>query len=271
MVAAAPAAAAPQTYTQTTYISVYKIYLRGILIARADVELAVTDRRYQLSALLRLSGLGLVLSDASGLVKTKGKLHGDNLEPVSLHYSWTDEDSIKFAQLDYADGAPISYETNYKSERSQKAVVPISIEDVGAGTRDPFLSLLVRQSPEKGDAFCRTPMRLYDGRRLARLNPEDMESAPFVAAQGHIACRVRWEPIAGYPEKTYQRAEDMHPVYLEFAGIANSGYMAPREVSVRTRYGTVRIVAAEPFHESNMQVVPAKLELPPRIDDEEED
>jgi hypothetical protein len=236
------------------------------------VELAVTDRQYQLSALLRSSGLGVVFSDASGLVKTTGKLHGDNLEPVSLHYSWTGENSINFARLDYAEGAPVSYETNYKSERSQKAVVPISMENVGSGTRDPFLSLLVRQGPEKGDAFCRTPMRLYDGRRLARLNPEDMESAPFVAAPGHIACRVRWEPIAGYPEKTYQRAEDMHPVNLEFAGIANSGFMAPREVSVSTRYGTVRIVAVEPFHESNMQVVPAKLELSPRIyDDEDED
>ena len=47
--------------------------------------------------------------------------------------------------------------------------------------------------------------------------------------------------------------------------------MAPREVSVSTRYGTVRIVAVEPFHESNMQVVPAKLELPPRIDDDEDE
>ena len=117
----------------------------------------MTDQRYQLSALLRSSGLGVVFSDASGLVKTTGKLHGDNLEPVSLHYSWTGEDSINFARLDYADGAPVSYETNYKSERSQKAVVPISMENVGSGTRDPFLSLLVRQGPEKGDAFCRTP------------------------------------------------------------------------------------------------------------------
>ena len=266
-----PVAAAPKTFSPTAYISVYKIYLRGILFARADVELAVTNRQYKLSALLRPSGLGVAFSDASGLVKTTGKLHGDNLEPVSLHYSWTGKDSINFARLNYADGAPVSYETNYKSERSLKAMVQIRMENVGSGTRDPFLSMLVRQRPERGDAFCRTPMRLYDGRRLARLNPEDMESAPIVAAPGHIACRVRWEPIAGYPEKTYQRAEKMHPVKLEFAGIANSGFMAPREVSVSTRYGTVRIVAVEPFHESNTQVVPEKLELSPRIDDDEEE
>ena len=134
------------------------------------MELALTNRRYQLSALLRPSGLGVVFSDASGLVKTKGKLHGDNLEPVSLHYSWTGEDSINFVRLGYAAGAPVSYETNYKSERSQKAVVPISMENVGTGTRDPFLSLLVRQGPEKGDAFCRAPMRLYDGRRSGLKN-----------------------------------------------------------------------------------------------------
>lgn len=269
--AAAPVAAAPATFTPTTYISVYKIYLRGILMARADVELAVTDLQYQLSALLRSSGLGAVFSDASGLVKTSGKLHGANLVPQSLDYSWTGDDSINFARLDYADGAPVGYETNYKSERPQKVVVPISMEDVGPGTRDPFLSLLVRQGPEKGDAFCRTPMRLYDGRRLARLNPEDMESAPFVTAPGHIACRVRWEPVAGYPEKTYERAADMRPVNLEFAGIGNSGFMAPREVNVVTRYGTVRIVAVEPFRESNMRVVPAKLELPPPDDDDEDE
>ena len=231
----------------------------------------MTNRRYQLSALLRPSGLGVVFSDASGLVKTKGKLHDDNLEPVSLHYSWTGEDSINFARLEYADGAPVSYETNYKSERSQKAVVPISMENVGTGTRDPFLSLLVRQGPEKGDAFCRAPMRLYDGRRLARLNPENMESTPFIATPGHIACRVRWEPVAGYPEKTYQRAEDMPPVNLEFASIANTGFMAPGKLSVKTRYGKVRIVAVEPFHESNMKVIPAKLELSPRLDDDEEE
>lgn len=235
------------------------------------MELAVTDRQYQLSALLRPSGLGVVFSDASGLVKSKGKLLGDNLEPVSLHYSWTGEDSINFARLEYADGAPVSYETNYRSKTLQKAVVPIGMENVGAGTRDPFLSLLVRQGAEKGNAFCRAPMRLYDGRRLARLIPENMEGTPFIATPGHIACRVRWEPVAGYPEKTYQRAKDMHPVNLEFASIANSGFMAPSEVSVRTRYGTVRIVAAEPFRESNMKVVPAKLELSPRLDDDEDE
>jgi hypothetical protein len=47
--------------------------------------------------------------------------------------------------------------------------------------------------------------------------------------------------------------------------------MAPREVSVVTRYGTVRIVAVEPFRESNMRVVPAKLELPPPDDDDEDE
>ena len=235
------------------------------------MELAVTDRRYQLSALLRPSGLGVVFSDASGLVKSKGKLLGDNLEPVSLHYSWRGKDSINFARLEYADGAPVSYETNYRSKTLQKAVVPIGMENVGAGTRDPFLSLLVRQGAEKGNAFCRAPMRLYDGRRLARLNPENMEGTPFIATPGHIACRVRWEPVAGYPEKTYQRAKDMHPFNLEFASIANSGFMAPSEVSVRTRYGTVRIVADEPVHESNIKVVPEKLELSPHLDDDEEE
>ena len=217
LIAAAPLRA--PNHTPTTYISVYKIYLRGILIARADVELAVTDRQYQLSALLRSSGLGVVFSDASGLVKTNGKLHGDNLEPVSLHYSWTGENSINFARLDYADGAPVSYETNYKSERSKKAVVPISMENVGAGTRDPFLSLLVRQDPEKGDAFCRTPMRLYDGRRLARLNPEDMESTPFVAAPGHIACRVRWEPLPGIRKKPTNAPRTCTPLTLNLPAL----------------------------------------------------
>ena len=230
-------------------------------MARADVELTLTDQQYQLSALLGSSGLGAVFSDSRGLVKTSGKLEGDNLVPQSLHYSWTGDESINFGQLGYADGAPVTYETNYKSERPQKVVVPVSMEDVGPGTRDPLLSLLVRQGPEKGDAFCRTPLRLYDGRRLARLNPEDMEGAPLVTAPGHIACSVRWEPVAGYPEKTYERAADMRPVNLEFAGIGNSGFMAPREVSVVTRYGTVRILAVEPFRESDMPVVPAKLEL----------
>ena len=235
------------------------------------MELAATDRQYQLSALLRSAGLGAVLSGASGLVKTSGKVEGENLIPQSMQYSWTGENSINFARLAYADGAPAGYETNYKSERPQKAVVPIKMEDVGIGTRDPFVSLLVRQAPEKGDAFCRTPVRLYDGRRLARLNPEDMEGVPFDAAPGRIACRVRWEPIAGYPKKTYERAEDMRPVNLEFAAIANSGFMAPREVSVMTRYGTVSIVAVEPFRESNMPVVPAKLELPSRDDDTDDE
>jgi len=264
-------AAEPVPHTPVTYTSVYKIYVRGILFARADVELVVTDQQYQLSALLRSSGLGVLFSDASALVKTSGKLNGEALEPVSLRYSWTSEDSINFTQLDYVSGAPFEYKTNYKPKKVQKVVLPISIEDVGPGTRDPFLSLLVVQRPEKGDAFCRTPVRLYDGRRLARLNPEDMEGVPFDAAPGRIACRVRWQPVAGYPEKTYERAADMHPVNLEFAAIANSGFMAPREVSVITRYGRVSIVAVEPFRESNMPVVPAKLELPSRDDDTDDE
>ena len=281
LTAAAPVAAATATFAPTTYISVYKIYLRGILIARADVELALTDQHYQLSAWLRSAGLGAVFSDNSGLIKTSGNLQGASLVPQSLHYSWTGDNRINFARLNYVDGAPIEYETNYKSQRLQKVVVQVRMKDVGRGTRDPFLSLLVRQGPEKGDAFCRTPMRLFDGRRLAKLNPEIME-APLPPTTSHtakltavksvqISCRVRWEPVAGYPEKTYERAADMHPINLEFSSIANSGFMAPREASVVTRYGTVRILAIEPFRKSNMLVVPAKLELPPSEDDDEEE
>ena len=230
----------------------------------------MTDQRYQLSALLRSSGLGVVFSDASGLVKTNGKLHGDNLEPVSLHYSWTGENSINFARLimPTVHRSAMKPITNRKDRKSGGANQHGKCR---CRHPRPFLSLLVRQGPEKGDAFCRTPVRLYDGRRLARLNPEDMEGVPFDAAPGRIACRVRWEPIAGYPKKTYERAEDMRPVNLEFAAIANSGFMAPREVSVMTRYGTVSIVAVEPFRESNMPVVPAKLELPSRDDDTDDE
>ena len=274
-------AAEPVSHTPVTYTSVYQIYVRGILFARADVELTVTDQQYQLSTLLRSSGLGVLFSDASALVKTSGKLNGEALEPESLRYSWTGEDSINFAQLDYVSGAPFEYKTNYKPKKVQKVVVPISIEDVGPGTRDPFLSLLVVQRPETGNAFCRTPMRLYDGRRLAKLSPENTEAsslpvalpsgAPPSATSAQINCRVRWEPVAGYPEKTYERAADMHPVNLEFVAIANSGFMAPREVSVVTRYGMVRITAVEPFSQSNTQVVPEKLELPPPDDDDEDE
>ena len=146
-------------------------------------------------------------------------------------------------------------------------VVPVSMEDVGPGTRDPFLSLLVRQDPEKGDAFCRTPMRLYDGRRLARLNPEDMEGAPFVTAPGHIACRVRWEPIAGYPEKTYERAGDMRPVNRICPALPIAD-LWPRELSVAR--AMARFALWRSSYET-MQVVPAKLELPPQDDDEDDE
>ena len=234
----------------------------------------MTDRQYQLSALLRSSGLGVVFSDASGLVKTTGKLHGDNLEPVSLHYSWTGEDSINFARLDYADGAPVSYETNYKSERSQKAVVPISMENVGSGTRDPFLSLLVRQGPEKGDAFCRTPMRepFMTGAALPGLTRKIWKARHLLPRRATLPAACAGSQLPDIRRKPTNAPKTCKSaVNLEFAGTANSGFMAPREVSVSTRYGTVRIVAVEPFHESNMQVVPTKLELPPRIDDDEDE
>ncbi len=263
MTLAPPAIAGPVTYS-----SVYQIYLRGILLARANVELAVSAQQYQLSALLRSSGIGFLFSDASALIRTSGKILGENIEPEALQYSWTDDDSVNFARLDYADGAPAAYETNYKPETPQNIVVPVALEDVGLGTRDPFLSLLVLQSPEKGDAFCRTPMRLFDGRRLAQLSPEAMAGAPRDATTGGIACRVRWTPIAGYPKKTYERAEEMRPVDLEFVGIANGRFMAPREVNVVTRFGTVRIVAVQPFRESNLPIVPAKLSPPPPDDEE---
>ena len=159
------------------------------------MELAATDRQYQLSALLRSAGLGAVLSGASGLVKTSGKVEGENLIPQSMQYSWTGENSINFARLAYADGAPVEYETNYKSERPQKAVVPIKWMLVSAHATICSLS----RCPEKGDAFCRTPVSGW--RCPARLNSWRRHGGRVGRSSG---CLSRWEPTLGI-RKTYER------------------------------------------------------------------
>ena len=250
-----------------TYISAYKIYIRGVLLGRADIKLTVSQETYELSALLQASGLGMVFSDARALVETYGGLLADGYEPQGLRYSWTGDGVIKHATLAYKAGAPVSYTTNYKPNRAQDVVTPVRIDEVGPGTRDPFLSLLIRQNPEQGDAFCRKPVRLFDGRRLARLRPENMNNAPPAPLEDSIACRVRWEPVAGYPKKTFERADEMHPLDIEFTPIADTRFLAPRELTVMTRFGTVRISAVEAFRESHDSLVPQKLE-PPAVEDD---
>ena len=142
--------AAALPLSRRPYISVYKIYLRGILMARADVELAVTDSNtsYRLYSARQVWALYSPTPEASPKLRGNCRVQS---RAAMLHYSWTGDDSINFARLDYADGAPVGYET-YKSENRRKCWCRSALRMSGPA-RDPFLSLLVRQGPEEAMRF----------------------------------------------------------------------------------------------------------------------
>ena len=239
----------------------YRLYVSGLLIGKANIRLSVSPDDYMLSAHIRPAGFGRIAGQSHVVSTTSGGLRDGQLVPRRLDLSWTSEDTIKSSYMDYRDGAPHKFVSGYAQPAEFQSKNPVALESVGAGSVDPFLGLL---SPLKGRslrAACDGTKRIFDGRRLATLNAQDVRFVPpfehdFPYRRAAVKCAIIWQPVAGYSEASLERAAEFPPVRAHFGQIGDIGFAAPLDMRGKSRYGRVTIYAVRYFTESRKPLAP---------------
>ena len=241
----------------------YKLYLRGILLSVVDLQLSLSDDAYRLSAHIGPAGIGHILSDSHVVTTTKGAIKNGQFAPQRLDLAWSNDEGVKSTYMDYESGAPVKFYSGYvlPPEAQPKSKVDITI--VGGGSVDPFLAMLAPLNGAELASACNGKIRVFDGRRLATLSADAPQA---VAATAHdyvvpiplVACSVVWRPIAGYSQRSMERAKDLPPIEAHFGRVADTGFAAPLDMKAETRYGNISLYAARYFQ--------PVAELPPAFD-----
>ena len=233
----------------------YRLYVSGLLIGKANVRLTISPNDYLLSAHIRPAGFGRIAGQSHVVSTTRGTLRDGNLMPQRLDLSWTSEDTIKSSYMDYIDGAPHKFVSDYAQPEEFRSKNPIAIENVGVGSVDPFLGLLSPLNGRPLRAACDGTKRIFDGRRLATLTAQDAQFVPpfehdFPQRRPAVKCSILWQPVAGYSEASLERAAEFPPVSAHFSQIGDIGFAAPLDMRGKSRYGRVTIYAVRYFTET---------------------
>jgi hypothetical protein len=239
----------------------YRLYVSGLLIGKADVHLSLAPQKYVLSAHMRPAGFGRLAGQSHVVSTTGGTLQDGAFVPQRLDLSWNRDEIIKSSHMDYRDGVPIKFQSGYAQPDEFKSKNPIALEDVGAGSVDPFLGLLSALQGRPLRAACAGTKRIFDGRRLAILKAENIEflqpfKHDFPTRRPAVKCDISWQPIGGYSEASLERAADFPPVQAHFAQIADTGFAAPLDMRGRSRYGRVTVYAVRHFTETATPLAP---------------
>lgn len=257
----APALGEPRNYDAQ-----YRAYGAGLPLADMYLHIETSENGdYRLSVAMRTAGVARLFANGGAVSTTNVTFENGEYVPQGLTGRWQMDDEVRQTQLKYENGAPVYFKSDYVPEPEQMPVTEVVLEDVGRGTLNPFLALLApMQSGLLADA-CYGEKRLFDGRRLAKLNVQKRQllspSEHTLALKQPVAeCAVMWQPIAGYSQRTLDRAVDMKPLQFFFASIGDSGFAAPAKIVANTRFGNMKIVATRFFAPTTKPAPPLDIE-----------
>ena len=213
------------------YSSIYDVYFGGLRVGEADVDLTLTEADYKINIALRARGLADVFTDFQAQADMQGKITNNRLVPEKQHIVWSDGEETKFSTLIYAEGKPVSYETNSDWVNDRDVVIPLTLEDVGFGSLDPISSMFAAVSASP----CIVEQTLFDGLRMSKISPLVGEKSD------PLACRLQWAPLAGHSRKSTEHAKTMSPLKVAYTQVTD-GFLAPHKVLVETRYGFIAML-----------------------------
>ena len=251
--------------TKRHFSAEYRLYISGLLIGKADVHLSTSPHDYVLSAHMRPAGFGRIAGQSHVVSTTSGALQDGAFVPQRLDLSWNRDEVVKSSHMDYRDGAPLAFTSGYEQPEAFRSQNPITLEEVGPGSVDPFLGLLSSLNGKPLRAACEGTKRIFDGRRLATLTAQDAEFIPpfehdFPQRRPAVKCNVLWQPVAGYSKASLERASEFPPVQAHFGQIADTGFAAPLDMRGRSRYGRVTAYAVLYFTETENPLAPFNME-----------
>ncbi len=225
------------------FTAAYQIYIRGILLSRVDIQLDISAADYQMRAHVAPAGFGRVLSSSHIVSTTKGSMNVRRLTPQRLDLNWTSDAEIYASFIRYENGIPVEFSSDYEIPPEDQPQDKVAFASIGENTTDPFLAMLVYLPQSKLDTACDGVRRIFDGRRLTTLVPQES------TLSATLNCTLLWRPIAGYSPRSMERANTTPPIKTQFAQIDDTPFAAPLEIRGDTRYGTISIDATQFFTE----------------------
>lgn len=222
------------------YTSIYDVYFGGLRVGEADVALTLSGSSYHINIALRARGLADVFTNFEAEASMHGAISEDKLVPEKQHIVWSDGEKTKFATLVYADGRPVSYDTDSDWVNDRDVLVPLALEDVGSGSVDPISSMFASSKAPP----CLVEQTLFDGLRMSKIKPLP-DASPHL-----LSCRLKWAPLAGHSRASTEYAKSMSPLKVSYTQVTDD-FLAPHKVLVDTRYGFVAMLLRTTYSKQN--------------------
>lgn len=243
----------------------YELFLRGILFGRADLRVDISEADIRLNAHVQSAGIAKIVSGRHFASSASARRENGLLVPTRLDTQWIADNEVKKTWLDYADGVPIEFVSGYVPPPDEQRAEPVAFDIVGTGSQNPFLTLLAPLRDKTLASVCARNIKLFDGRRLARLSSTEADGLPVGTPPYPFdapvqACSVSWQPLGGYSSRSLARAEEFKPVNTFWAQLGDTDFAAPVEINGKTRFGALSVRATAFFVETAQPRQPVSLD-----------
>ncbi|MBB1249308.1 DUF3108 domain-containing protein [Rhizobium sp. G21] len=222
----------------------FSIALSGLPIARAEFITTLRDKRYEVSATLRTTGLARFITNTRARIKVDGLAGRKSWRPrdFSFHYDYGRR-SRSFQTRFLHDQVTSSTITPKPDYSKRKNWVPTRPEDLRNVT-DPVTALIVPAASEP----CRAMVGVFDGeaRMNLRLSPKRTDRFKAAGYDGEVTvCSIRYEPVSGHRRKSkdIDYIKQLANIEIWFAKSAKLDVYAPVYLAVPTKYGVISITA----------------------------
>ena len=206
--------------------AVYDVLFKGIRVGILEISGQSSTSRYQAHGKFRTTGVIAALKSVRFDLRSRGRVIGNRLAP--LHYAEDVETGRRSSSvvMTYKKGIPIQTGGSIGEERVTVPLDPARQAD----TVDPMTALFILLKDQPDLQFCDGTQPIFDGARRTRMR---LKSA------GANTCTGQFERLAGYTPKQLQ---DRPRVDFEIAYQDAGTVLQAREVVVRTKRGTVKII-----------------------------
>lgn len=215
--AALTCAAAPAAADKATQFSMeYVVTVRGIKVAEAKFNGAVSGARYQVDGSLHSSGVGRVLGRTEATAHSSGSFNQATPTPESFMLSFAQNGAASKTELVFKNGNAVgtSFQPDWKAGPDTIPIGPADLKSVA----DPVAATIVaRGTPEQ---ICGRTLRIFEGGTRIDVQLR-LASTGFVEGVGKnaVTCKGDFVPVAGMrPDNgtyNYMRQQaDMEFVYV---------------------------------------------------------
>jgi hypothetical protein len=224
----------------------YAVSFNGFEIGNVAVEALAAAQSYSLAAHARFSVLLGVLS-WEGETRSSGVIAKEATRPAAYSFAFKSGGGGGSTTMAFAEGAVTSI-TELPPATVSPDVVPLR-EDHLKGVVDPLTALLVLSRGPSSNP-CQRRIPVFDGRERFDLlfSYKGQTAVTEQAASGQpsiaLLCRIRYMPIAGHKaDSDTQFMADTEDIEVALRPIPAANVFVPYQVSIPTRFGTVRLVA----------------------------